>query len=106
MLLNAGSSFWVNHSVTTRGGLATLLPTRGSAGSRNACACAAPVASTSKSGAIPIRDERRMGQLPRKGGLRVGQRGQRSVFQFHEDRYRRDRNEVGRSPRHWSRFVG
>ena len=30
-LLKAGSSFCVNQSVTSRGGVATLLPTRGSA---------------------------------------------------------------------------
>src|SRR6516162_4544018 len=69
-LLNAGSSFWVNQSVTSCGGLASLLPTRGSAWSRKACACAAPVASTSESAVTPIRDEHRM-VLPRKraGGL-------------------------------------
>jgi hypothetical protein len=38
MLLKAGSGYWVNHSVTSCGGLATLLPTRGSARSEKACA--------------------------------------------------------------------
>src|SRR3954453_7453738 len=65
MVLKAVSSFSVNQSVTCCGGVATLLPTRGSARSRKPCAAAWPIASNKSRGIVPAREEWRM-SVPRK----------------------------------------
>src|ERR1700747_1425815 len=105
MLLKDGSSFWVNHSVTSRGGAETLLPTRGSARSRNAWADAALVANNSSSEAGPIKDERFM-FVTLGTGLQV-ERGRRiGACRSLWDRCRRDSSATARSPRYCCRSAG
>src|SRR3954447_13191491 len=71
MVLKAVSSFSVNQSVTCCGGVATLLPTRGSARSRKPCAAAWPIASNNSRGIVPGRDEWRM-SVPRSWDCGLG----------------------------------
>src|SRR4029077_20436008 len=103
--LNAGSSFCVNQSVSSRGGFPTLLPTRGSAWSRKAWAHASPVASTSESGAIAIRDECRIVNYLGKG--LAGWTGPpNTACRSRAGRCHRGRGAAARSRRHCGRFAG